>query len=744
MTIIVTMACDSGNKAPLPTGPANLCFDKDEFMKDSFNVDQFVIDCRKRVPLEKLRDDLNVYLKILRTAMIELINKDYADFVNLSTNLVGMDKAINSLSVPLGQLKEEVLTVRSAMDSAISAVEEKIKYRQHIKEKKSCLQRLVNITQSVEKIERLLKIQHTEDGEDSPGRSHLSGQLIERVATEFNKLQFYVTKSRGLPLVEKIKPRIANITTTLQYSLEDSFLDGLETGNVEILRQCLRTYALIDKIKDAENLFRHNVVKPYMEEVITEQFLRVNDQGLKGVYGKVLEFVPKHCSLLREVTSGSSHGEVVRGYDFLVSAVWPEVVSGLEARTASIFAPGNPNTFHEKYTISMWFVDQFENLCGSQASVKRLREHPSYSTYMSKWSLPVYFQIRFQEIAGSFESALFTAFNNSSKAGSSEFLLNASEALWVCLGKCWQEHIYLQPLCHRFWKLTLQLLSRYTIWLDDAYKAEVSKSAEKSAQPAVEKSTTNANEKPNGNNSVTSANSSGAVQASPPVTMGQIVSLIADAEKIASKIMPLLNTLIKPRIQALGYTQTQALEVCFNENREAVVQRLPQYRTFIVEDVSSQCSVHLRQVNDIPRLYRRTNREVPSKPSAYVSGLAKPLRRFLDEHSPLLTSDNQNQLAAQVFSSITLQYCSVTSDVLTSVKKMEDSLKRLKKARGTGPTAGSQGMSDDDKIRQQLILDIDCYGQQMSQFGVQSENVQAFHQLLELAETAKSSMNSQS
>lgn len=56
--------------------------------QDTFNVDQFVIDCRRRVPLEKLRDDLNVYLKILRTAMIELINKDYADFVNLSTNLV--------------------------------------------------------------------------------------------------------------------------------------------------------------------------------------------------------------------------------------------------------------------------------------------------------------------------------------------------------------------------------------------------------------------------------------------------------------------------------------------------------------------------------------------------------------------------------------------------------------------------------------------------------------------------------
>ena len=61
--------------------------------------------------------------------------------------------------------------------------------------------------------------------------------------------------------------RIANITTTLQYSLEGSFLEGIEQEDVAMLRQCLRTYALIDKIRDAENLFRQHVVKPYMEEV---------------------------------------------------------------------------------------------------------------------------------------------------------------------------------------------------------------------------------------------------------------------------------------------------------------------------------------------------------------------------------------------------------------------------------------------------------------------------------------------
>lgn len=48
----------------------------------------------------------------------------------------------------------------------------------------------------------------------------------------------------------------------------------------------------------------------------------------------------------------------------------------------------------QKYCISLEFLTRFESLCGSRASVRRLREHPSYTAFMNKWSLPVYFQIR--------------------------------------------------------------------------------------------------------------------------------------------------------------------------------------------------------------------------------------------------------------------------------------------------------------------------------------------------------------
>jgi len=45
------------------------------------------------------------------------------------------------------------------------------------------------------------------------------------------------------------------------------------------------------------------------------------------------------------------------------------------------------------------------------------------------------------------------------------FLLQSSVQLWQSLHRCWDSDVYLPPLCHRFWKLTLQLVSRYATWI---------------------------------------------------------------------------------------------------------------------------------------------------------------------------------------------------------------------------------------------------------------------------------------
>ena len=66
-----------------------------------------------------------------------------------------------------------------------------------------------------------------------------------------------------------------------------------------------------------------------------------------------------------------------------------------------------------------------------------------------------------------------------------------------------------------------------------------------------------------------------------------------------------------------------------------------------------------------------------------------------------------------------LRYLSITTDVLTSVKKMEESLKRLKKAKSgqnlaSSASSSNLGLSDDDKIRLQLFLDVTEFGNQVT------------------------------
>lgn len=61
------------------------------------------------------------------------------------------------------------------------------------------------------------------------------------------------------------------------------------------------------------------------------------------------------------------------------------------------------------------------------------------------------------------------------------------------------------------------------------------------------------------------------------------------------------------------------------------------------------------------------------------------------------------------------RYYETVSDVLSSVKKMEDSLKRLKQARKTAFSSNSNngGVSDDNKIRLQLALDVEYFANQV-------------------------------
>ncbi|KAL6050535.1 hypothetical protein STEG23_005151, partial [Scotinomys teguina] len=535
---------------------------------------------------------------------------------------VGMDRALNQLSVPLGQLREEVLM---------------------------SVLRLIQVIRSVEKIEKILNSQTSKDASSLEASSPLlTGQVLERIATEFNQLQFHAVQSKGMPLLDKVRPRIAGITAMLQQSLEGLLLEGLQTSNVDIIRHCLRTYATIDKTRDAEALVGQVLV-------IVGQFVESHPSGLQLMYNKLLEFVPHHCRLLREVTGGavsSEKGTIVPGYDFLVNSVWPEIVRGLEEKLPSLFNPGDPDAFHEKYTVSMDFVQSFERQCGSQASVKRLRAHPAYHSFSNKWNLPVYFQIR--------------------------------------------------PIANESTKETKKPLA-----------GSKDPSEDQGSHPPEEQAAS--------------------------ISSTQLVYVVADLDRL-QEWLPELLEIVKPKLEMIGFKNFSSISAALEDSRTSLSAHMPAVSSRIVQDLSESCFSYLKSALEVPRLYRRTNKEVPSTASSYMDSALKPFYQLQRGHGNKVKPAVMQQWLQEALSESTHKYFETVSDVLNSVKKMEESLKRLKQARrapATNPVSSSGGMSDDDKIRLQLALDVGFLGEQIQKMGLQTSDIKSFPALTELVLAAR-------
>lgn len=83
--------------------------------------------------------------------------------------------------------------------------------------------------------------------------------------------------------------------------------------------------------------------------------------------------------------------------------------------------------------------------------------------------------------------------------------------------------------------------------------------------------------------------------------------------------------------------------------------KLPQIQKNIVCQISADSIVHLKQLNDIPRLFRKTNREIPTKPCGYVTMLLKCPNEFRSAYQYAIGEESMVLWLGDIFSYITAQ-----------------------------------------------------------------------------------------
>lgn len=336
-----------------------------------------------------MRDDLGVYLKVLRSAMIELINEDYADFVNLSSNLIGLDQSIGSIQTPLGQLREEIVQVKTTLTDTMAELDECLGAKRSLRGFLKSVRSAAKVQLAIQQMDQLLRSESIDE------------TLLERAALAYVQiafdLQFCQDVVASNPALKS--DQVAAVHRRLQQRIEQHFLATLKEQNGERLERCLRIFCTLDECPEAERIFRRHVVAEHMKTIISEQALQNSPQGLQGIYKQILSFVEQHMSPLLSLTCLPKDAEArsgvcrVKGFDFILNSFWTEVEQRLETQMSSIFAPGNPDQFYQKYQQTMSFLERLDEIIGTPDGVRRLRQHGQYKSFQNRWNLRVYFQV---------------------------------------------------------------------------------------------------------------------------------------------------------------------------------------------------------------------------------------------------------------------------------------------------------------------------------------------------------------
>lgn len=374
----------------LPPGPAEICFDKNEFMRSAFSVDDFLHDHRNAATLETMRDDLGIYLKVLRSAMIELINDDYADFVNLSSNLVGLDHTIQSIQAPLNVLKDEIVSIRNTLSDTMVEVDQCLDQKRQLRDHLKSVQSLAIAHKSMDNLRKLLAESLNDD-------TALNPMILERAAMELIKFKYNLQFCQHH--IDRLKePNDLNkyeiIRDELLEKLEKYFLKVLSDQKIDQLERCLRVFCTLGEYRAAENIFRQKIVGVHMHDVISEVALQNAPQGLAGIYNQIIQFLSDRMRPILLLTQSNENGKVtVTGFNFIINSFWVEVEQRIETHMASIFAPGNPDSFYQKYECTNTFLEKIESFIKNQEQIEAFRDNEQYKQFHRKWNLPVYFQV---------------------------------------------------------------------------------------------------------------------------------------------------------------------------------------------------------------------------------------------------------------------------------------------------------------------------------------------------------------
>ncbi|EED79251.1 predicted protein [Postia placenta Mad-698-R] len=432
------------------------------------------------------------------------------------------------------------------------------------------------------------------------------------------------------------------------------------------------------------------------------------DDSLAALYNAVLRFVDRDLKRVMEIAEGvcaksgargrREAGEQGAGFEVMANVVWAEVGRAIMDELGSVvFAAGKPDEFRKHHETTQAFTRALEFLAPSLHSIEVMRAHPTYTAFERRWQLPVYFQLRWKEIVTKVEESLATTrLERLSSKAIAPFVTAQAAIVWDAINTCWSAEVYIPELSHRFWKLTLQLISRYKAWLDNSLPA-FEPPSKVAAAVAAEK-------------------------------MGLTPGSPANLPRAATPNLP--TEAASPESTAVDEISLQQFSTAIIDIKAMDAEVVKLWR----EELSVMMPESIDDGSD-------ENIGPEAEPSYFVSLIFRPVRTFFgvgsaDGPGAPLRDELLQSYAEEIFEIVTQRYI----HFLSAMKKTEESLRRLKKNKktsyslfGSSSSRDDDGRADEEKIRVQMVLDVEAFGKDAESLGVSVQQSETFKILREMA-----------
>uniref|UniRef100_A0A0N4ZNS9 Conserved oligomeric Golgi complex subunit 2 n=1 Tax=Parastrongyloides trichosuri TaxID=131310 RepID=A0A0N4ZNS9_PARTI len=627
------------------------CFNKGLFTREEFNVERFINLARHRGTLDEIFVDLRKYLKTVQEDLVELINVEYADFVNLSSSLVSLNDVIERIGENTNNSFNKYTECTFQFKEAANQLTEKRDKLSKCRLEQINLRNKINF---IENSKRFIDILENSSIDLSHGQIERFSIYLSDLVNSIEACVELEGENSSMRDYDRVKTYIfMKFTKLITECLKQKFREN-NSRDVEGIMSCL------------EIIGEHNYPMEIISKEIVSPMLDRSFDGKELLNDKLIMCLDKVKDIRSSFLENLEGDSYKLTYLFIDSSLLKGLQETIRNKLATSVLSSDTTLFQKCFYELLQFVKTYPLINENSSLLKPC---------LNQFNMSIYFKLITQDYSKRLSLELSKTINKQIEdiiinepnleyefEYSQYFSLESSVTLLESFSSISDEKIVLEPLLYKGWTFIVSSFKKYISFLENASELEFE---ENYKLP---------------------------------------LAIISDLQRVEDSIMDLCYGKYRPRLEGLSIEWRYFGNV-FNSFFDLLHEKSSIFEKIFIEITKEKLNKYLNQVNDVPKNYRWTKKPMPDSYSQYLTNMVEFFEFFKKDLEIFgLDGEMKNKIINEMKEYIKDTFECLSSNLVKSIQQTFSSLQRFKN-REDENASNVSGSSDESKMLKQLELD---------------------------------------